>query len=134
MPATETTALLRELAERFPIPDGRWHPFDEAIRACRRDFDQSISAVESDGNAMQELEILLACEAPEKPGGLDAVVAAALGRLDVLRVPEGQHPFIAEILPTLDAMRAILHAVAASPEATRFFRALQKADDASSAF
>ena len=128
VPATETTTFLRELAEDFPTPDGRWHPFDAPIRACRRDFDLSIRSVESDHRAMEALELLLERDALEEPGDLDAAVVHALARLDGLPAPEGQHPFIAEILPTLHAMRAVLYAVAASPGATGVFRALQQED------
>ena len=49
--------------------------------------------------------------------------AAALSRLDRLPVPEGRHPFIAEIEPTLVAMRVALHAVAASSKAAETFAA-----------
>jgi hypothetical protein len=132
VPTTETTALLRELAEVFPIPDGRWHRYDASIRACRRDFDLSIRSVESDRRAIEALEILLERDALEKPDDLDAAVVRALARLDGLPAPEGQHPFIAEILPTLHAMRAVLYAVAASPGATGVFCALQQEDDRSS--
>lgn len=48
-------------------------------------------------------------------------VGDALARLDTLPRPEGQHPFIAEIVPTLDAMRLALHAAAASEDAADMF-------------
>lgn len=92
------------------------------MAACRRDFAAAIEAIEADERAQGALERLIeAEELPQPPA--EGAVAAALERLDALPRPEGQHPFIAEIEPTLAAMRVALHAVAASEDATRSFGA-----------
>jgi hypothetical protein len=115
--------MLRELATQFPIPSPGWHGYVETMLACRRDFDLAIAAIEADPAAAAALDRLVSEEdaLPEAPP--DGAVGAALARLDALPRPDGQHPFLPEIEPALDAMRAALHAVAASPGAASRFGA-----------
>jgi hypothetical protein len=120
---TDATALLRELARRFPIPEPRWHRHVDAMLACRRDLEQATRAIEADDAAARALDALVEQEALDVRAARPPAVAAALERLDRLPVPEGEHPFLDEIVPTLHAMRAALLAVAASPAATERFAA-----------
>lgn len=123
---TETIEVLRELAARFPIPEGRWHRFVDRMVACRRDFEEAVEALAADEAAQAALERLIDESVFELPDGAPADLRAALARLDGLPVPEGQHPFIAEIVPTLEAMRVTLCALAASPRAAAAFAARER--------
>jgi hypothetical protein len=110
---------LRALAAAFPVPEQRWHAHVPEMRACMRDFRAAIRALDADPRAQEELDRLLDGSPPADAA--PAPVPEALARLDKLPAPEGEHPFVAEILPTLEAMRVVLHAVAASPVAARRF-------------
>jgi hypothetical protein len=118
---TEAVAVLRELARSFPIPEPGWHGYVEEMRACRRDLEDAAEAIDSDPVASAALERLTDGDGPADAGAPPAAVAAALDRLEALPVPEGEHPFLDEIVPTLQAARLALHAVAASREATERF-------------
>ena len=101
----EATSLLRELARAFPIPERRWHRHVDEMLACRRDLECAAEAIEADPAAQEALNALI----EEEPvGAAEPVaappVAAALDRLEALLVPEGEHPFVDEIVPTLEAM------------------------------
>ncbi len=124
---TEAVAVLQELARRFPVPEGRWHRFVDAIAACRGDFEIALASIDADAQATRALDELIARVPSEFPQVATGPVAAALSRLDGLPVPEGQHPFIAEIVPTLVAMRVALQAVAASSTAIETFAARAQA-------
>lgn len=115
--------LLWELAARFPVPEERWHAHVPAMRRCVRDFRAAIQAVQADLWAAAALDRII--EDGKEPAVPSGLVAEALGRLDELPAPEGEHPFIGEILPTLAAMRAALYAVAASADAMREFAAAE---------
>src|SRR5262249_29499988 len=118
---TDAVAVLKELAERFPVPEGRWHRFVDAIPACHAALEIALVSIEADAQAARALDDLIARDPSDLPRVTTGPVAAALSCLDRLPVPEGQHPFIAEIEPTLVAMRVALHAVAASSKATETF-------------
>ena len=128
MPATPATTVLRELAAAFPVPQPYWHAYVGEMRGCLRDFEAAISAVEADGRAARVLDQLVESTAPDPPVTIEpGPLGDALGRLARLPAPDGEHPFIAEIIPTLRAMRAALLAVAASPVATRLFAEILEA-------
>jgi hypothetical protein len=107
-----------ELARAFPVPEERWHAHVPAMRRCLRDFRAALEALAADpaGEAALERALDTGAAAPA-----DGPVAEALARLEELPAPEGEHPFVTEILPTLEAMRVALLAVAASPGAARRF-------------
>lgn len=112
----ELLAELRGLCERLPVPGADWHPHVAAIAACRDDLADAIEAVAARPAARARLEALLADEA--EPAfdhtAADPGTAAAYERLRALPVPEGQHPFLAEILPALEALELLLVALAAA--------------------
>lgn len=84
---------LRELAESLPVPAGDWHPFAAVIRAVRDELLEQLEDVDED-----RLAELLA-------GPLPAPCAGTA--LALLPVPEGQHPFLDEIRPFLEAARLV---------------------------
>jgi hypothetical protein len=120
--ATEATTVLRGLADAFPVPSPVWHAHVSELRACLADFAAAIAAIERDAAAAAALDRLIeAGRSPlERP---DGAVGEALRRLDGLPCPEGEHPYVDEIVPTLEAMRFALAAVAASAPAAAAFAA-----------
>jgi hypothetical protein len=102
--ATCLTAELRALAERLPVPADAWHPHVASIRAVRDDLLAGLDLLERlpDGEA----RLAEAIEAGE---------AATPGTpLAALPVPEGEHPYLGEILAALEAARAVQAALGAA--------------------
>lgn len=80
---------MRELLDAFPTP-GPWHPYSDAIRELAADYRRAVETLEAGGRWPQE------------------EVAVARERLGGMIDPEGRHPFVDEIVETLQAMREAL--------------------------
>lgn len=111
-PQAELVGELRGLWARLPIPEPSWHPHVALIHACRDDFEHAIAAA-ADRPAALDLLAALIDGAPEPAFDRDASseLTGAWERLRALPLPEGQHPFLDEIVPALDALRLLLVAL-----------------------
>lgn len=101
MQAVERTVVeeLRALALGLPIPQPAWHPHVEAIRRVRDDLLAALDQIEADVRAVEALERLLeGAPAPD-------VSTAELDRIEALPVPQGEHPYLDQILPVIEAAR-----------------------------
>ncbi len=85
----DVVETLRELLDACPVP-ARWHPGAAEIRQVFEDFRLAVETLE--GHVTD-------CH-------LD--VEAARARLDALPRPQGQHPYLDTIVPTLEAMEVAL--------------------------
>ena len=113
--AHELLAEMRRLAERFPVPHPLWHRYVPQMREVIADFRAAVVALESLPDAHDEL--LRQVEGTADDVAADAggpALAAARERLRSLPVPEGEHPYIDEILVGLEAADAALAALAAA--------------------
>lgn len=112
--AVDVAAELRRLLARLPVPDARWHAHVPQIAAVRDDFAAAIDAAAARPEALALFEAMLAGDAEPafEPG--DPELEAAYDRLQALPVPEGQHPFLDEILPALEAAELLLCALSAA--------------------
>lgn len=113
--AGELLAELRRLAERFPLPQPSWHRYVPEMHAVVRDLFAAIDAVAALPAAQAELARLVEGES----GSTDAraggpQLAAARERLRGLPVPQGEHPYLDEIVVTLEAAEAVLGALGAA--------------------
>jgi hypothetical protein len=103
---------LRNLSARLPVPQPSWHPYVPLILTLRKDCERAVElAAERPGTlelyaALVEGEAELAFEPGASPE-----LAAAWKRLRALPIPEGEHPYLDEILPALDALRVLLVAL-----------------------
>jgi len=108
----ELLAELRLLAERLPLPHPYWHPYTDEMHVVMRDLFAALDAIALLPPARVELERHVEGEVefpPPDAGGL--ALAAARRRLRDLPVPQGEHPYLAEIVPTLEAAAAALAAL-----------------------
>lgn len=114
------------LADAFPLPQPSWHGYVPEMRACLADLRRALAAAELAPPALE-----LAARAVD--GELDAVfddgragpvLLAAYRRLGRLPLPAGEHPYLDEIVPTLEAMEALLVAVSLVPDAASSFERL----------
>lgn len=109
---SELLAELRRLCARLPVPQPSWHPYVAQIAACRDDFEQALALV---ADAPQTLELSAALVDGETELGFDEAASpeltAAWRRLEALPLPSGHHPYLAEILPALEAHRLLLVAL-----------------------
>jgi hypothetical protein len=113
--AVDVVAELRRLLARLPSPDARWHAHVPLITAVREDFAASIEAAAGRPAELELFEAMLAGEAePVFAAGADPALEAAYERLQALPVPGGQHPFLDEILPALEAAELLLCALGAT--------------------
>lgn len=103
---------LHRLCERLPVPQPSWHPFVAQIAACRDDFEHALDLATNHPETLDLLAALIDGSA-ERSFGEDASAAltAAWRRLQALPTPSGQHPYLDDILPALDAHRLLLIAV-----------------------
>ena len=100
---------LRSLQTRLPVPQPHWHPHVARIAACRDDFAQAIEELDGDPEALDLLAALVdGASEPDFAADASEPLAAAWQRLESLPLPEGQHPFLHEIVPALDALRLVL--------------------------
>lgn len=119
--ATDTSELLSELhslCARLPVPQPSWHPYVSQIAACHSDFDQALALAAKRPAALERLAALLDGDA-EPPFDDEASrdLTAAWRRLEALPRPSGQHPYLDEILPALDALRLLLVALSTTDTA-----------------
>jgi hypothetical protein len=111
-------AELRGLCDGLPVPDGSWHPYGDLIGACRADFEHALALAAEDEDVLEALASLLAEDSrPALPPDVPAGLAAAWQRLRALPLPAGRHPYLVEILGTLDALGLLLAAVGRVPAA-----------------
>ncbi|HET8528389.1 MAG TPA: hypothetical protein VFL60_05725 [Gaiellaceae bacterium] len=97
-------AELRELAEAMPVPQPAWHPHVRLIVRVRDELLAGIDRLEALPDGEERAERLLGVELEPQPG-------SALAELPV---PEGEHPFLGEILAVLEAGRLVQTALAAA--------------------
>ena len=93
---------LLQLAERLPVPQGMWHPHAASIRAVRDELLADLARLRTCADAEERLTTLLGVHLLPRPGSA----------LAALPVPEGQHPFLDEIVPVLEAARLVQGALA----------------------
>lgn len=126
--AGELLTDVRRLAERFPLPHPIWHRFVAEMHVVIRDLFVALDVIAVLPRAQAELVRQVEGEAhrPLADAGGPSV-AAARGRLRGLPVPEGEHPYLDEILVTLEAAEAVLAALAVADGEATFARRLQEA-------
>ncbi len=109
--ATDTSELLtnlRGLCARLPVPQPSWHPYVSQIAACRGDFEQALVLAAEHPAVLERVAVLLDGDAePTFDANASPDLAAAWRRLGTLPLPSGQHPYLDEILPALEALRLL---------------------------
>lgn len=109
---SELLAELRGLCARLPLPQPSWHPYVSQIAACRSDFEQALALAAEQPAVLERATALLDGDAePAFDADASPDLAAAWQRLEALPRPSGQHPYLDEILPALDALRLLLIAL-----------------------
>jgi hypothetical protein len=129
-PVTESSTtshrLLEEigaLAARFPVPQPSWHGYVSEMRACLADLAVALEVAEASPEAVALLERALDGElARPFDAGATGRLVEAYERLGRLPIPAGEHPYLDEIVPTLEAMEALLVCVSLVPAAARSFQ------------
>ena len=119
MDVQESVALLRELAAQCPRPQ-TWHPGAEHVAEVFADLEAAVAVITSSPRAQEAFAAELEQPAwiPEPAGPL---LAAARDRLSSLPLPEGEHPFVDMIRPTIEALGAALAAIARIEAASAAF-------------
>lgn len=112
------------LAGRFPVPQPAWHGYVAEMRACLRDLAR---ALEVATGVPEVLDLVARALDGELEEAFDARAAspalvAAYQRLGRLPIPAGEHPYLDEIVPALEALEALLVAVSLVPAAGDAFR------------
>lgn len=107
------------LAAAFPVPHPSWHGYVPQMRACVADLERALEVSE---RAPEVLALALRAVEGELEHDFDAHhagpgLAAAYRRLGALPVPAGEHPFLDEIVPTLEAVEALPDAPASEATA-----------------
>jgi hypothetical protein len=122
--ATELIAEIARLGERLPIPAASWHAYVAELRGMTADLRAAVEAIRLLPGADAELLRRIAEEGDGVDGpGTGPALADARRRLRSVPVPAGEHPFLDEILPTLEAAEAVLAALAAVPGGDAAFAA-----------
>ena len=117
-------AELQRLADRFPVPQPSWHAQVPEMRAVLHDLRGAIAVLDSQNDARAELVRLIDEEAqPAADGEGGPALTATRRRLRELTIPAGEHPFLDEIVVTIEAAEAALAALSASPDGERAFAA-----------
>jgi hypothetical protein len=104
---------LRAIWDRVPIPHGEWHPGAAAIARLDADVRDAFAVLAEDGDARAGLRRVLEGDVPAT-----AELGGALARLRELPRPDGKHPYLADVLPGLEAAEAVLAAVQRAPAST----------------
>lgn len=116
----EAVQLARELATVCPRPQ-RWHPGAEHVAEVFGDLEAAVLTLELQAGAREHFAARLdGCSttpAPHWPGALEA----ARARLATLPIPQGEHPYLDLIRPTLEALELALDAIALTPSAPAEF-------------
>lgn len=112
--AESLIAELRTLIERLPLPHPLWHRYVPEMHAAVTDATAALEALEQLPGAAAELRRQIEGEAtyPEDGAG-GAAIAAARGRLRAVPIPQGEHPYLDEIMLALEAAEVALATVAA---------------------
>jgi hypothetical protein len=100
---------LRRLCAQLPVPQPGWHPYVAHIAGCRHDFEHALTLTAQHPAALDLFAALA-------DGDLDLTfdsasspeLTSAWQRLEELPIPEGQHPYLDDILPALEALRLLL--------------------------
>ena len=113
--ATDTAELLaelRRLCAHLPVPQPSWHPYVAQIAACREDFEHALTLAAEHPHALELAAALIDGEQePSFEPDVSPALTAAWRRLETRALPSGQHPFLDEILPALEAHRLLLVAL-----------------------
>jgi len=118
---------VRRLAERFPLPHPRWHGFVPEMHEVVRDLFVGLDAIATLPRLRAQLLRFVEDEAPAPaPDAGRPALAAARARLRDLPVPQGEHPYLDEIVVTLEAAELVLGALAAADGEAAFARLLQE--------
>lgn len=113
--ADELLAELHRLCERLPVPQPGWHPYVDQITSCRADFEHALALAAEQPAALELVaEFLDGTAEPAFEAGSPPELIAAWRRLEALPLPSGQHPYLDEILPALEAHRLLLIALGTS--------------------
>lgn len=111
-PTGELLAELETLCARMPVPQSSRHPYVASIAACRNDFEHALALAAGSPAALELVDALLAGEVePSFDPDASLALTAAWQRLVTLPVPEGQHPYLDDTLPALEALRLLLVAL-----------------------
>ena len=109
---SELLAELRRLCARLPLPQPSWHPYVAQIAACRDDFEHALTLA---ADAPQTFDLIAALVDGDVEPAFDEAASPELAtawlRLEALPLPSGQHPYLDEILPALEAHRLLLVAL-----------------------
>ena len=109
---SELLTELRRLCARLPLPQPSWHPYVAQIAACRSDFERSLDLAIDWPKALELVAGLLESSSePSFDEDTTPELSAAWQRLQTLPLPDGQHPYLDDILPALVAHRLLLVAL-----------------------
>jgi hypothetical protein len=100
---------LRRLCAGLPVPQAGWHLYVALIAGCRQDFEHALALTAEHPAALDLFAALTDGELDLTfdPAG-SPELTSAWQRLDELPIPEGQHPYLDDILPALEALRLLL--------------------------
>jgi hypothetical protein len=105
------------------VPQPSWHGYVAEMRACRADLARTHEVAAEMPEVLDlfaralDGELEEAFDAPAAPPAL----AVAYQRLGRLPIPAGEHPYLDEIVPTLEALEALLVAISLVPAAADVF-------------
>jgi hypothetical protein len=115
---------LRRLCERLPLPDASWHPFAGLIGQLRADMGVALDVC-AERPALRSVlaEVVAGERSLVFDGGAERELTEAHRRLHALPMVEGRHPFIDEIVPTLEGAEALLVCLSCDSQAAADFAA-----------
>jgi hypothetical protein len=125
--ASDLLVEMRALAERFPLPHPLWHNYVPQMHAMIVDLTAALAALADLPRSQENLVAQVEGDADypaEDAGG--AAIASARRRLRALPIPQGEHPYLDEILLTLEAAEAALAALATAEGDRTFAAALAR--------
>jgi hypothetical protein len=117
-------AELRTLVERMPLPHPVWHRYVPEMHAAVVVATAALDVLEQLPEAAAELRRQVEGDAayPDDAAGGPAI-AAARARLRAVPIPEGEHPYLGEIMLALEAAEAALATLAATAADSEFAEA-----------
>ena len=108
----ELLADLRCLCGRLPVPQPTWHRYVAQITGCRADFERALDLAAEHPETLGLVATLIDGSAePSFDPAASAELTAAWQRLEALPMPSGQHPYLDDILPALEAHGLLLVAL-----------------------